>query len=158
MNRSNVVVKFSHTGRKIIVEHDEEVHVFGSVQDAVSFVTSCFDGRPTDAADKFDTISGESLAEIAEKLRYTRSTTERYFAHRFERVMATCQCGDLTTIPCKATANTRLEYVPEFKRGTADAAGSHYGLTKEIMVSEECSRQALADNIGYAWVTSREGD
>lgn len=135
MNRSNVTIKFSHAGytsRWIIVEHDEEIHVFGSVQEAVSFVASCFDGRATDGADKFDTVSGESLAEIAEQLRYTRSSAERYFAQRLECFMATCQCGDLSSVRCKATATTKLEYVPEFKRGTADAAGSPYGLTKEI--------------------------
>jgi hypothetical protein len=54
-----------------------------------------------------------------------------------------CECGEATGVRCEydgpASALVDLDYVPEYQRGTAKAAGSWAGLSTRLRVSPACA-------------------
>jgi len=54
-----------------------------------------------------------------------------------------CQCGALTGRRCDwhgdASETVEVDYVPEYQRGTAEAAGTHVGLTERVRVCADCA-------------------
>lgn len=50
-----------------------------------------------------------------------------------------CQCGEILEDRCENEAETGIRFVPEWKRGTAVAAGSKRGLWERIRVSNFCA-------------------
>jgi len=54
-----------------------------------------------------------------------------------------CQCGALTGRRCDwhgdASETVLVDYVPTYQRGTAEAAGTHVGLTERVRVCADCA-------------------
>ena len=55
-----------------------------------------------------------------------------------------CECGEATGEYCTGTYALAVDWVPEFQRGTATAAGSWQGLTKRLHVSRACADMLIA--------------
>jgi len=66
-------------------------------------------------------------------------------------MMIRCQCGEVLGDRCANDAETSIWWVPNHRRGTAEALGNARGMWDEILVSHDCA-DLLCD--GDEWFSS----